>query len=171
MVYRVTCRSRSGTGYARTRLTAKVDAMQSRPSGAFHQIAARIAARGGRLRPDVGRLTRAGTEITGVPVGAWGANELAPRIPGRETLVAAEARRWGEQDQAAAAPEVADEPMGRSELPGAGEVMRAMAALQHSARREQAKPQPPAVQTHVRRPLDLRVWASPTRQLAALLQV
>ncbi len=133
----------------------------------FHEIAARIAARGGRLRPDVGKLTRVGTEITGVPVGAWGANELAPRTPGRETLVAAEARRWGVQSQVAPAPEDADAATGRSELPGANAVMRAMAALQHSVLPEQAKPLPPAVPSPARRPLDLRLWAPPTQKPAA----
>src|SRR5262245_56913788 len=37
----------------------------------FREVAARIAARGGRLLPDVGRLTRVETEITGVPERAW----------------------------------------------------------------------------------------------------
>src|SRR5215831_1693009 len=53
----------------------------------FHELAARIAARGVRLRPDPGRLTRVGTEITGAPPDRWKLDELAPRIPGRETLV------------------------------------------------------------------------------------
>ena len=110
----------------------------------FHEIAARIAARGGRLRPDVGQLTRVATEIIGVPVGRWGANELAPRTPGRETLVAAEARRWGVQDQAAPALEDADPAIGKSEQPGASEVMRAMAALQQPVGPEPARPLPPA---------------------------
>ena len=60
----------------------------------FHEIAARIAARGGRLRPDVGRFTRVGTELDGTPRRAWIVDELVPRTPGRETLVTAEARRW-----------------------------------------------------------------------------
>lgn len=119
----------------------------------FHEIARLIAARGGRLRPDVGRLTRVATEITGVPVGAWGANELAPRVPGRETMVAVEARRWGVQDQAAQVPEGAGAATDRSELPGASEAMRAMAALQHPVQPEQAGPLPLAVQPNVRRPL------------------
>src|SRR3954470_7894669 len=67
----------------------------------FHEIAARIAVRGGRLQPDVGRLTRVETEISDVPGGAGRADELAPRTPGRETLVAVEARRRGVQDQLA----------------------------------------------------------------------
>jgi len=99
----------------------------------FHEIAARIAARGGRLRPDVGRVTRVGVEIGGESLGVWGAKDLAVRTPGRETLVAVEARRRGVLDQSLAAPEVAGRAMGRPELPGASEVMRAMAALQDPA--------------------------------------
>jgi hypothetical protein len=34
----------------------------------FHEIAARIAARSGRLRPDVGRVTRVDIETHGVPL-------------------------------------------------------------------------------------------------------
>src|SRR3954469_665881 len=59
----------------------------------FHAIAARIAARGGRLRPDIGRLTRVGVELDGDSLNAWFDEELGPRVPGRDTLVAAEARR------------------------------------------------------------------------------
>lgn len=66
----------------------------------FHEVAARIAARGGRLRPDVGRLTRVGVELDGVSSAASSVKELAVRIPGRETLAAKEARRWAEIDYA-----------------------------------------------------------------------
>src|SRR4051812_28351173 len=59
----------------------------------FHAIAARIAARGGRLRPDVGRLTRTGLELDGDSPRAWFDEELGPRTPGRDTLVRAEARQ------------------------------------------------------------------------------
>jgi hypothetical protein len=45
----------------------------------FHELAARIVARGGRLRPDVGRLTRVQTEVVDVPRGAWAVDELALR--------------------------------------------------------------------------------------------
>lgn len=103
----------------------------------FHETAKRIAARGGRLRPDVGRLTRVGTEIVGTPLGAWHIAELAPRTPGRQTLVAAEARRWGVQNQVLPTPEEAGGTANRSELPGASEVTRAMAALQQPAPAEQ----------------------------------
>jgi hypothetical protein len=60
----------------------------------FHELAARITARGRRLQPDPGRLTRVGTEINGEGPGTWAADELMPRVPGRQTLVAVEARRW-----------------------------------------------------------------------------
>jgi hypothetical protein len=60
----------------------------------FHEIAARIAARGGRLHADAGRLTRVDTE-QGSGAGSSRLDELTTRTPGRQTLVAAEARRWG----------------------------------------------------------------------------
>ena len=60
----------------------------------FHDIAVRIVARGERLRPDVGRVTRVGVELDGSTSSTWGANVLNPRTPGRETLVTVEARRW-----------------------------------------------------------------------------
>src|SRR5262249_20387720 len=60
----------------------------------FHDLAARIAARGGRIRPDVGRVTRVAVELEGATSAVWGADELKPRTPGRETLVTVEARRW-----------------------------------------------------------------------------
>jgi aminopeptidase N len=94
----------------------------------FHELAARIAARGGRLRPDVGRVTRVGVELNGDSRGPWNTDELRPRVPGRETLFAVEARRWSKAGDAA--PAEADQAMGRRELPGASEVARAMAALQ-----------------------------------------
>jgi hypothetical protein len=68
----------------------------------FHELTARLAARGGRLRPDVGRLTRVGTELDGVSVMTSVEEKLAVRAPGRETLVATEARRWAERGQATA---------------------------------------------------------------------
>src|SRR5512140_1062288 len=88
----------------------------------FHEIASRIAARGGRLRPDVGRLTRVGTEISGESLGTRDGKEPAVRPPGRGTLVAAEARRWGVPNEALAAPEVAGRAMDKPKLPGASEV-------------------------------------------------
>jgi hypothetical protein len=58
----------------------------------FRELAVRIAAQGGRLSPDIGRLTRVGAEIDRSSVAAWSANERRPNTPGRETLVMAEAR-------------------------------------------------------------------------------
>src|SRR3954468_12131880 len=43
----------------------------------FHDLAARLAARGGRLRPDVGRLTRVETEILGVEMKPTVAEQFA----------------------------------------------------------------------------------------------
>jgi hypothetical protein len=108
----------------------------------FHDLAARIQARGGRLRPDVGRLTRVQTEILGVPRGAWPIDELALRAPGRTTLVIAEARRR-EATNTRSAEKLADaESLGNSvrddgatkrhELPGVNEVAQAVSALQVS---------------------------------------
>jgi hypothetical protein len=68
----------------------RLDAEQAQQR--FHEFAARIAACGGRLRPDVGRLTRVGVELDGELPGI--AAQLALRTAGRETLVASEARRW-----------------------------------------------------------------------------
>jgi len=59
----------------------------------FHEIGARTAAGAGRLGPDVGRMTRVGLELGGDPFDAWNLDEPTPRAPGRDTLVAAEARR------------------------------------------------------------------------------
>ncbi|HEX7838874.1 MAG TPA: DUF4157 domain-containing protein, partial [Kofleriaceae bacterium] len=108
----------------------------------FHQIAARIAARGGRLHPDVGRVTRVDVEVSGIPLSAWSVDELAPRTPGRETLVTAEARSRGSWRDVSAASNDADGAAGRK-LPGASEVTRAIAALQTP--RHQAMPLDPSV--------------------------
>src|ERR1041384_7458786 len=63
----------------------------------FHELAARIAARGGRLLPEVGKRTRAGADSAGIAPEVWGTHELSPRTPGRETRVTAEARRWAQR--------------------------------------------------------------------------
>ncbi len=111
----------------------------------FHDLAARISARGGRLRPDPGRLTRVGVEMSGEPMGTWAADELMPRVPGRQTLAAVEARRWMDDactsitgEAPASASKEPDNEMARRELPGASEVVQAMAALQASPRPEEA---------------------------------
>src|SRR5437868_4044614 len=64
------------------RESADADGQRDEPRARelFHQVAARVAARGGRLRPDVGRATRVGVESDGDAFRAPGVNELAPRI-------------------------------------------------------------------------------------------
>jgi len=59
----------------------------------FHALAAVAARRGGRLLPDVGRVTRVGVEITGLALDPWAVDALATRIPGRTTLVDADEQR------------------------------------------------------------------------------
>jgi outer membrane protein OmpA-like peptidoglycan-associated protein len=77
-----------------------------------------LAARGGRRRPDVGRVTRVAIEIDGDPLGLSSVNERAVRTPGRETLVAVEARRWAAAPVMPARPAVSS-PDDRSELDAA----------------------------------------------------
>jgi hypothetical protein len=59
--------------------TSRFDAVQAQRR--FREMAARIAARGGWLHSDVGRLTRVQIEIAGVP------HDARPSAPGRQTLV------------------------------------------------------------------------------------
>jgi hypothetical protein len=138
------------------------DAEQARRR--FHELAARIAARGGRLRPDVGRVTRVDIEAHGVPLAVWSGEDLGPCVPGRQTLVSADAasRHFVGADLAPRVPgrqtlvsagaasrhsvnEVApargvSEESPRSELPGASEVMQAMDALQAPQRQDRVTP-------------------------------
>ena len=65
----------------------RLDADQARRR--FHDLAAHIQARGGRLGPDVGRLTRVQTETPGAVRAAWGVDDSS-RAPGRTSLVTAE---------------------------------------------------------------------------------
>jgi hypothetical protein len=51
----------------------------------FQDVAARIQTRGGRLAPDVGRLTRVQTEVVGVARDVWAA-VAKPPVPGRQAL-------------------------------------------------------------------------------------
>ena len=80
----------------------------------FREVAARIAARGGRFGPDVGKLTRVGVEIDGEAPGGQSSSEpltdwltphhlsaghlLRPRAPGRETLIRSHAEHRVELD-------------------------------------------------------------------------
>lgn len=127
----------------------------------FGEIAARIAARGGRLRPDVGRMTRVSIEFEGDTPHVSAAEELAIRAPGRETLVATEARRWTRQNRELAVTlessqgagyERDAEPISQRELPGASEVMQAMAALRDPVPPEEARLQQTLWNTPARLP-------------------
>lgn len=51
----------------------------------FHELAGRVAARGGRRHPDPGRISRVAAELDGMHAPL---DELAPRAPGRATQVA-----------------------------------------------------------------------------------
>src|SRR4051812_40262804 len=103
----------------------------------FHELAARFAARGAKLRPDVGRLTRVAVELDGVPAARAALDALRPHVPGRETLVIVEARRWASlepQRETATQPDPPAEPAPvvsaiRPGLPGAEAVASALAAL------------------------------------------
>ncbi|TMQ09971.1 MAG: DUF4157 domain-containing protein [Deltaproteobacteria bacterium] len=122
----------------------------------FQAIAVRLAARGGRLQPDVGRLTRVGVELDGDTAFAPGTDAMALRAPGRETLVAVEAWRWEQPRREVAKPHEVAEPRevavaaegsgrhegarGQSELPGADAVRQAMAGLLSTTRIAQAEP-------------------------------
>jgi hypothetical protein len=86
---------------AATDAAGRLDVEQARRR--FHALAARIATRGGLLEPGAGRLTRVGVEIDGDARGAGDLIDLAPRVPGRETRVMAEARSRRSMDDAAAA--------------------------------------------------------------------
>jgi len=70
----------------------------------FHDLASRVAARGGRLVPDVGKLTRVGVELFGEGRPEMLHGGLALRVPGRTTLVIAEGTRWQEGRGATGAP-------------------------------------------------------------------
>lgn len=64
----------------------------------FHDLAARIAARGAWVRPSVGKVSRVDVELDGMTSAGNDRDELRRRTPGRETLVALEARRWQARD-------------------------------------------------------------------------
>lgn len=70
----------------------------------FHDLAARLAARGGRPRPDVGRLTRVDeARESRDPSAAW-LDDGQARVPGRESLVTAHARRQRDAAEPPASP-------------------------------------------------------------------
>lgn len=65
----------------------------------FRELAARVAARGGRLRPDAGRLTRVEIEDRADSLDAWCGDALPPHTPGRDTLVAVEEREVARRER------------------------------------------------------------------------
>jgi hypothetical protein len=142
----------------------------------FHEIAARVAARGGRMWPDVGRLTRVAVELDGVASVVLRAGELVVRAPGRDTLVAAEARRWVDLERTSARDPVAS--VGTThELPRAGEVAQAVAGMreQHLAPTSERiaaaaiasrEPATPAAAPRELRPAYLPRWPRPPQPRA-----
>jgi uncharacterized protein DUF4157 len=70
---------------------ARLDAAQTRRR--FGELAARVAARGGRIHSDVGRLTRVDAEHGDATWAVWGVDALSATAPGRDTQVASEARQ------------------------------------------------------------------------------
>ncbi|HEX3758750.1 MAG TPA: DUF4157 domain-containing protein [Kofleriaceae bacterium] len=83
----------------------------------FHELAIRIAARGGRLAPDPGRISRVSVELGGDSPRPPIAEVLQRRVPGRDTLVLVEARRRMAQDEPW---QVAQAPQRRVERGGDG---------------------------------------------------
>lgn len=127
----------------------------------FHEFAARLTARGGMLQPAVGRVTRVGVEILGESLDGWDIKQLAPRVPGRDTLVAAEARRRAHHELDSAAADAVALPVARPDLPGASDVMRAKAALLGVAPPDRTTAPTTDPGIPARRLLDLRAWAPP----------
>jgi hypothetical protein len=74
--------------------TAPEQADLERAKPRFHELAAQLAAGRAKLRPDVGRLTRVAVELDGVPTARAALDALRPDVPGRETHVIVETRRW-----------------------------------------------------------------------------
>lgn len=117
----------------------------------FHELAAQFAARGAKLWPDVGRLTRVAVELDGGPTARTALDALRPHVPGRETRVIVEARRWASleaQLEAATQAGAAARPAPvvtatRPELPGAEVVASALAKLSLAA-----PPRVPAATLH-----------------------
>jgi len=103
---------------------------------AFYDLVARWVAQGGRVQPDVGRWTRVGIEIDPTQSSAPQPSLLAPRIPGRDTRVAVEARELERTERAAGrSPEATQS--APSERPGTSSVSGAMAQLPQPVRMPQ----------------------------------
>jgi hypothetical protein len=129
----------------------------------FHELAALLAARGGRLQSAVGRTTRVRTEILGEPFDDRCARLLAPRVPGRQTLFEVEARRRAQLDHDSAPAADAAPPAAKPELPGASDVTQSLAALLSAAPPARATP-PATGPMPARGLLDLRVWTPQGRR-------
>jgi ADP-ribose pyrophosphatase YjhB (NUDIX family) len=99
------------------RVCADADGLGRRDQGQaeqrFHQVAALVAARGGWLRADIGRLTRVESELGDIARHLRREDPFAPRTPGRETLVA----REGAAQRSAPGVERAREPRARTQEP------------------------------------------------------
>jgi hypothetical protein len=134
----------------------------------FHEIAARIAARSGRLRPDVGRLTAQATEPGARSIEDWAADERIGRTPGRQTLVEVQARRASAQDDTAAQPpRAADAGIGQPELPGGEPGSPSTRPLPPTVQPTAAGPLSSALWTQARGRLDPRIWAPPRQRPAS----
>src|SRR6185295_3728717 len=68
---------------------AAAERSESEDALRFREVAALIGARGGRFRPDVGRITR--VDFDG-DRDRWRTDDLGPRVPGKESLAEVEAR-------------------------------------------------------------------------------
>jgi hypothetical protein len=106
----------------------------------FHEVAAQIAARGGWQHPDVGKLTRVGVELDGDSGAVRGTARRGGRAPGREILIAVEARRWRHLEAAAIQRDDEAGLTAPRERPGADEIPQAMAALHVRLLPEQPAP-------------------------------
>ncbi|HET7501973.1 MAG TPA: DUF4157 domain-containing protein [Kofleriaceae bacterium] len=117
--------------------TAPEQADLERAELRFHELAAQLAARAAKLRPDAGRLTRVAVELEGVPTARAAIDALRSQVPGRETKVIVEARRWASlepQRKAATQHDPAAQPAPvvtatMPGLPGAEAVASALAEL------------------------------------------
>jgi len=90
----------------------------------FHEVARRVAARGGRLAPDPGKVTLLEAELYGRDPSR---DPFADITPGKVTRVELEARRWERRRGSQAA---------RDALPHRGEVEALLARMSASARDE-----------------------------------
>src|ERR1043165_4533415 len=74
------------------RLCAELGGLRSgadleRAQRRFHELAARLVGRGGRIPPDVGRVSRVDVELRGVTLASWSVEGWTLPVPGRDTQV------------------------------------------------------------------------------------